>query len=61
MVTMVDETYDRNYQEARAHLNASIVAGLSRLTTSVRNTFDVLNRIEYDAPWTAKSKRARSH
>lgn len=60
MVTMVDEIYDRNYQDARSHLNEGIAAGLARLGRAVRNSFDVLHRIEYDAPWRASFRRARS-
>jgi hypothetical protein len=61
MVTMIDEIHDRNYQAGREQLNAAIVAGLARLGKAVNNAFEVLNRIEYEAPWTARAKRARSH
>jgi len=59
MVTMIDEFFDRSYRDGRARLNASLATGLSRLTETVMNAFDVLNRIEYQAPWTARPKRAR--
>ena len=59
MVTMIDEIFDRNYQASRDQLNKAILFGLSRLGTAVRNAFAVLNRIEYDAPWTSKMKRVR--
>jgi len=59
MVTMIDEIFDRNYQAGRTELNAAIGRGLVRLGNAVANAFAVLNRIEYDAPWTAKSKRVR--
>jgi hypothetical protein len=59
MVTMIDEIYDRHYQEARSDLNASILRGLSRFGNAVINAFNVLNRIEYDAPW-AKAPRIAS-
>ena len=59
MVTMIDELFDRSYRDGRARLNASLATGLSRLTETVMNAFDVLNRIEYQAPWTARPKRAR--
>jgi len=57
MVTMIDEIYDRNYQNGRDQLNAAIIAGLTRLARSMGDAFAVLNRIEYDAPWKAKAKR----
>jgi hypothetical protein len=59
MVTMIDEIFDRSYQAGRDELNSAILAGLGRLGTAVGNAFAVLNRIEYDAPWTAKAKRVR--
>ena len=59
MVTMVDELFDRQYQEGREQLNAAMAAGLARLAQAIRNTFEVLVKIEYQAPWTAKSTRAR--
>ena len=58
---MVDEIYDRHYQAARRDLNASIVNAFSRFGSAVTNAFNVLNRIEYQAPWAAKAKRARTH
>lgn len=59
MVTMLDEIYDRHYQVGRDALTASIASGFSRLGNAIGNAFQVLNRIEYQAPWTAKPKRAR--
>ena len=56
---MMDEIFDRHYQEGRAELNAGINAAISRLRKAVGNAFNVLQRIEYDAPWTANAKRAR--
>ena len=52
---MIDETYDRHYQAARSDLNAAIGAGFAHLFRAVGNTFAVLRRIEYDAPWVQKS------
>jgi hypothetical protein len=53
---MVDEIYDRHYQAARNDLNASIMSAFARLREAVSNAFKVLNRIEYQAPWTAKAR-----
>jgi len=61
MVTMVDEIFDRHYQAGRAEFNAALYGAFSRFGGAVRNAFDVLNRIEYSAPWAAKSKRMRLH
>lgn len=59
MITMLDEIFDRDYQVAREALSASVAANVSRLGHAIHNAFQVLNRIEYQAPWAAKSKRAR--
>ncbi|MGN6057586.1 MAG: hypothetical protein ACTHOI_03275 [Sphingomicrobium sp.] len=59
MVTMVDEIFDRHYQEGRGELNAAIAGGLGRLGHAIRNTFEVLVNIEYQAPWAAKAGKAR--
>jgi hypothetical protein len=56
MVTMVDEIYDRHYREGRAELNASIDRALKRFGNSIGNAFNVLQRIEYDAPWAPRKK-----
>src|SRR5439155_14306604 len=59
MVTMVDEIYDRHYQAGRDELNAAIANAFGSLSRAIGNSFKVLNRIEYSAPWAAKPKRAR--
>jgi hypothetical protein len=58
---MVDEIFDRAYQQSREELHASLGAALSRFSNAVGNAFEVLNRIEYSAPWSAKVKRVRCH
>lgn len=61
MVTMVDEIYDRHYQDARGALNASLAGALGAAAKAALNAFDVLNRIEYDAPWAARKRKARTN
>jgi hypothetical protein len=61
MRTMIDEIFDRHYQPGRAELNAAILRGIGRIGSTFDHAFGVLNRIEYSAPWTPLSKRARSH
>ena len=56
---MIDENFDRHYQAGRAELNAGILKGLTRLGDAVSNAFNVLNRIEYSAPWARPSTRAK--
>jgi hypothetical protein len=61
MSTMVDEIFDRHYQAGRPELNAALANLFGRLGRAIGNSFKVLNRIEYSAPWAAKPRRARSH
>jgi hypothetical protein len=42
-------------------LNDAILAALKRAGSAIDNAFGVLNRIEYQAPWSARPKHARSH
>ena len=58
MVTMVDEIFDRHYQAGRADLNAALTGLMARLGSAIGNSFKVLNRIEYSAPWATKPTRA---
>ena len=59
MITMIDEIYDRRYQADRAQLNLALAESIGRLGRSVINAFAVLNRIEYSAPWSTPTKKAR--
>lgn len=59
MVTMVDEIFDRDYAASRKELNASLSNAFDSLRRTVRSAFEVLVKIEYNEPWTAKSKRVR--
>jgi len=58
---MVDELFDRQYSAARTELNAALVQLASRFGKAVGETFAVLNRIEYSAPWAIKPRRRRAH
>lgn len=53
---MVDEIFDRNYRDGRAELNASIDRAIKQFGNSISNAFNVLNRIEYSAPWAPRKK-----
>lgn len=60
MVTMIDEIFDRHYQAGREQMNAAIAASLTRFAHAIRNAFEVLVNIEYNAPWAMKARRVRS-
>jgi hypothetical protein len=59
MVTMVDEIFDRHYQAGRNELNKSLAAAFGRFGHAVSDAFEVLVGIEYQAPWSTKTKRVR--
>jgi hypothetical protein len=56
---MVDEIFDRQYRAGRDALNATIARAFGSVAHAVGNAFKVLNKIEYEAPWTVKPRRAR--
>ena len=56
---MIDEIFDRHYQAGRGELNRSLANVFGRLGRAVGDAFEVLVKIEYQAPWAAKSTRAR--
>ena len=60
MVTMVDEIFDRHYQAGRNELNKSLASAFGRLGHAVNNAFEVLVKIEYQAPWAVKPSGARA-
>jgi hypothetical protein len=61
MITMVDELFDRQYRAGRAELNSALLDFAGRLAKAVGESFAVLNRIEYSAPWAIKPRRTRKH
>ena len=58
---MIDQMFDRAYQQGRSELNAGLALIINRVGKAMLNAFQVLNRIEYSAPWAPKARRARSH
>ena len=55
---MIDEIFDRTYQQGRAHLNGGLDRLVSRIGRATLNAFEVLTRIEYKAPWLERSRKA---
>jgi hypothetical protein len=56
MVTMVDEIFDRAYRDSRAHLNASLASLFAGVGRTLGESFKVLHRIEWSAPWNQAEK-----
>jgi len=55
MITMVDEIYDRAFQAGRAELQSGLIAVLARIRDALAPAMASLHRIEWDAPWEAKT------
>ena len=53
---MVDEIYDRGYQAGRAELHAGIDRAFAAIGRELGKSFSALHRIEWNAPWAAKSR-----
>ena len=55
---MIDHLFDRDYQAGRPALNDAIARLARRFADAFGNAFEVLNRIEYSAPWSANRNAA---
>ncbi|HEV2596206.1 MAG TPA: hypothetical protein VGU01_13500 [Sphingomicrobium sp.] len=55
---MIDDLFDRDYQEGREALNTEIAKIAARFAAGFSNAFKVLNRIEYSAPWASTRNHA---
>ena len=56
---MIDQMFDRAYQQGRSDLNDGLGLLFSRVGKTFGSAFEVLNRIEYDAPWLARRRKAK--
>jgi len=56
---MIDEMFDRVYQDGRADLTAGLDRIFRRIGRATGNAFHVLNRIEFDAPWRESRRKTR--
>jgi hypothetical protein len=56
---MIDQMFDRSYQDGRSRLNAGLVQLFRRSGRAAFNAFHVLNRIEYNAPWLELKSKGR--
>jgi hypothetical protein len=56
---MMDQIFDRTYQSGRAELNSGLDRLFRRAGAAGREAFQVLNRIEFSAPWLERKQGAR--
>ena len=59
MLTMMDEIFDRTYQNGRADLNAGIDRAVATVAREFGKTMAVLHRIEWGAPWNPPKTNTR--
>lgn len=57
---MVDEMFDRDYQSGRAKLNDDIDRGIAGFLARLRSGFEIVNRIQWSAPWAARTQLRRT-
>ena len=55
---MVDELYDRSYQQGRAALNDGLDRLFGSVGTELGKSLKAIHRFEWTAPW-ARANRAR--
>ena len=53
---MVDEIFDRGYQESRAHLNAGFDRTFATIGRELGKSLAAIHRFEWSSPWAPKSK-----
>ena len=53
---MNDEIFDRAYQSGRADLHDGIDRLVRRIGRSVTGAFDAVHRVQFDAPWSKRSR-----
>ena len=58
---MIDEIFDRQYQDGRAQLNAGLGNALTAMIQALGDSFKVLHRIEWSAPWQQPTKVRKFH
>ncbi|MFL6751779.1 MAG: hypothetical protein ACJ8D5_06665 [Sphingomicrobium sp.] len=56
---MVDEIFDRVYQDGRADLHAGIDRAFGRLAGAIGGGLRAMHRFEWSAPWHARDKRTQ--
>ena len=53
---MNDEIFDRVYQSRRADLNGGIDRLIGSIGRTVTGAFDAIHRVQFQAPWSKRSR-----
>ncbi len=59
MVTMVDEIYDRMYQEGRADLQRHVGRLFGSVASELGKSLKAMHSLEWTAPWAAKARASK--
>ena len=59
MVTMIDEIFDRTYQEGRADLHRGLDQLFGSIAREFGNSLKVLHDVQWSAPWAAKARASK--
>jgi len=59
MVTMVDEIFDRMYQEGRADLHRNVSQLFGSIASELGKSLKAMHSFEWSAPWAAKAKASK--
>lgn len=57
IIAMIDEIFDRSYQQSRSSMNAGMALGLAHLGRSAMDAFRALDAIQFEAPWSVRQPR----
>jgi hypothetical protein len=59
MITMVDEIYDRMFQENRAQLSRDFGQLFSGIGREIGKSLKAMHQFEWNAPWAIKAKASK--
>jgi hypothetical protein len=59
MVTMVDEIFDRMYQQGRADLHRDVGRLFGSIASELGKSLKAMHSFEWSAPWAAKAKASK--
>ena len=57
---MIDEIFDRNYQQGRAQLNDGIDRLFALIGRELGKSMNALHRSEWNAPWARSQRKPQS-
>ena len=59
MITMIDELFDRQYQDGRAQLNGGLDRLFGSIGSELGKSLAAVHRFEWSAPWANAKKTGK--